>query len=172
MTAKALHKKIACIGLYEDKDIEKSNPSRRARENIDASKVIQEGIDNPVNDPSLDIWPDDSEESLHDYRNEKALDDLGFAYPRADVKWTTRPSLQNDFQQFMGMTEKQKREYLDEAYKPSTNPFTIFYSKDALLSDSNHVFLSFVSEFSAGNATVSVDILDTTPYNTHNDVND
>ena len=62
MTSRSLHKKIACIGTYEDREIEKANPSRRARENVDAGKEIELGIDNPVNDPSLNIWPDKNEE--------------------------------------------------------------------------------------------------------------
>lgn len=58
MTQKALYKKIASIGLYEDKDIEKANPSRRARENIDAANEIDREKDETMH-PRMSDYEED-----------------------------------------------------------------------------------------------------------------
>tara|TARA_R110000850_G_scaffold26258_1_gene75313 strand:- start:54 stop:614 length:561 start_codon:yes stop_codon:yes gene_type:complete len=179
MTAKALHNKESGLQKYGCIKNAKGVDSNRARLEVVASEVIQEGIDNPVNDPSLDIWPDDSEEDWFDSwldsgDNEynEHIDELECPSSHVDSVLYENPlSTEDDeFSQFMGMTENKKREYLDEAFQPSANPFAIFDSKDVLLSDSNHVLLSFVSEFSVDNATVSIDGVDMPRENDYNSI--
>ena len=99
MTAKALQKKIASIGLHEDKDIEKSNPSRRAREKADATSEIQLGINNPI-DPSI------ADESGR-YDSDKMIYKAGVVSGLIDPEWV------KEFESFVDMSHADQRRYLD-----------------------------------------------------------
>ena len=113
MTAKALHNKESGLQKYGCIKNAKGADSNRARLEVVASEAIQEGIENPVDMRLCDhIDHMQKYEELYDYRNEKALDDLGFVDPMADVKWTTNTEPDWGFKEYMKLNAKGKREYL------------------------------------------------------------